>query len=324
MRPVHFLLFIVILSGNAAVGLNQQPPDSSKKITYEAYIAQYSPIAIRHMQEYKIPASITLAQGLLESASGNSELARKANNHFGIKCHNGWEGETYLKDDDAKNDCFRKYKSAEESFADHALFLTTRSRYASLFELGTTDYKGWAHGLKAAGYATNPSYAERLIHLIEKYELHKFDDGAGTSDSSGTEKKRKHWLNPGKDPKSKKQGESWQMPVHSRKIETNNGVKMVIAQPGESLKALADTLQIRPWMLRKFNDLEVGQEIRGGDKIYIQSKKRKGKTEFHTVSQGETLHAISQVYAIRLKDLAKRNNLDAKAPLLPGNILKLR
>lgn len=324
MHPALILLFILIMSGNSAWGQNQQSSDSSKKITYEAYIARYSPIAVRHMKEYKIPASITLAQGLLESASGNSELARNANNHFGIKCHNGWEGETYLKDDDAKNDCFRKYKSPEESYADHALFLTTRSRYASLFELGTTDYKGWAHGLKAAGYATNPSYAERLIQLIERYELHKFDNGSGGPDLGGKGKRRNIFAKSKKDPLHPKQPESWQMPVHSRKIEINNGVKMVIAQPGEPLKALADTLQIRPWMLRKYNDLAVGQEIKGGDKIYLQSKKRKSKTENHTVSQGETLHSISQHYAVRLKDLARRNQLDTNAPLTPGSILKLR
>ncbi len=127
------------------------------------------------MQQHRIPASITLAQGLLESGAGKSKLAVEANNHFGIKCHNNWNGETIRIDDDEKNECFRKYPSPEMSYEDHSQFLITRNRYASLFELETTDYKGWAHGLKAAGYATNPKYAPQLIKLIEDYKLHQYD-----------------------------------------------------------------------------------------------------------------------------------------------------
>ena len=147
------------------------------KISVEDYILNYKDVAIDKMRVYGIPASITLAQGILESGSGNSELARKANNHFGIKCHKDWKGKTFHMDDDAKNECFRKYKSPDESYRDHSLFLTTRDRYADLFELDITDYRGWARGLKKAGYATNPKYPQLLIKIIEENRLYEFDIG---------------------------------------------------------------------------------------------------------------------------------------------------
>jgi len=139
------------------------------------YINTYKEIAIKKMAEYKIPASITLAQGIFESACGTSRLATEANNHFGIKCHKEWQGEFIKHDDDALQECFRKYKEPEESYNDHSLFLTSRPRYANLFKLDAMDYKSWAHGLKAAGYATNPQYADRLISLIERFDLARND-----------------------------------------------------------------------------------------------------------------------------------------------------
>ena len=139
------------------------------------YIEDYKDIAMVEMQRYNIPASITLAQGILESGSGQGRLARLARNHFGIKCHLGWEGEIIHHDDDEKGECFRKYIRAEDSFEDHSLFLVNRPRYASLFQLKPSDYKGWAYGLKKAGYATDPKYPTKLIFLIDKYELHKYD-----------------------------------------------------------------------------------------------------------------------------------------------------
>ena len=159
------LLMMVLL----AAGANAQ------KLTRQQYINKYKDIAIEQMHKHKIPASIILAQGCLESGDGNSALARKANNHFGIKCHDGWRGKKFKQDDDAKNECFRKYKNAIDSYTDHSYFLTSRPRYNSLFDLPITDYKAWAHGLKAAGYATNPKYAKLLIDIIEEYELYKYD-----------------------------------------------------------------------------------------------------------------------------------------------------
>lgn len=148
---------------------------SAQNLTREQYINKYKDIAIKQMQKHKIPASITLAQACLESNDGNSSLARKSNNHFGIKCNNGWKGKGVTHDDDKKNECFRKYKKVEDSYTDHSYFLISGSRYSSLFDLPTNDYKVWAHGLKAAGYATNPNYAKQLIDIIEKYQLYKYD-----------------------------------------------------------------------------------------------------------------------------------------------------
>ena len=139
------------------------------------YIDTYASVAVEKMNQHGIPASITLAQGILESGAGQSDLAKFANNHFGIKCHNDWSGQTYHKDDDAKDECFRKYKSPQESFEDHSHFLK-KNRYAELFTLERTDYKAWAKGLKKAGYATNPQYAERLVKIIEDYQLYRFDN----------------------------------------------------------------------------------------------------------------------------------------------------
>lgn len=150
-----------------------QKPTGSK-FTAEDYIRMYEKLAIRQMKKHGIPASITLAQGILESANGNSDLARNANNHFGIKCTTDWGGKSYYKDDDEPNSCFRKYPNVESSYEDHSDFLK-RKRYAALFSLKRTDYKGWAHGLKKAGYATNPKYPELLINLIERYSLYKYD-----------------------------------------------------------------------------------------------------------------------------------------------------
>lgn len=141
----------------------------------EAYIANYNAIAMTEMSSYKIPASITLAQGILESGSGNGRLAVEANNHFGIKCH-GWTGGKIYHDDDEDQECFRKYTHADSSFEDHSAFLTSRSRYSKLFQLKQDDYKGWAKGLRAAGYATDKKYPEKLISLIERYKLYEYDD----------------------------------------------------------------------------------------------------------------------------------------------------
>src|SRR5690554_2510023 len=166
MKNLLALLFLITFSFSAS--------GNTPKISLEKYIETWKDVAISQMHSHGVPASITLAQGILESGFGNSDLAVKANNHFGIKCHD-WKGESFLKDDDKRNECFRKYKNAAQSFEDHSHFLTGRSRYAFLFDLDVTNYKGWAKGLKQAGYATNPSYDKRLIDLIERYDLDQYD-----------------------------------------------------------------------------------------------------------------------------------------------------
>ena len=168
---------LIILSLSIAASVSAQGDAGHKKLTTEDYINRFRDDAINDMMHTGVPASITLAQGILESSSGNSMLAREANNHFGIKCHSDWRGERVYKDDDAKNECFRKYPTALASFKDHSRFLRERSRYAFLFDYRITDYKAWAKGLKKAGYATNPRYADHLIRIIEQHELYQYDKG---------------------------------------------------------------------------------------------------------------------------------------------------
>ena len=175
MKKFLFLITFVFLSSCSAV---KSPPNNDNNIENKInlYIKKFAPAAVKNMRFYRIPASITLAQGVLESGYGEGTLAKKANNHFGIKCHKGWKGKSIRHDDDAKNECFRSYKNPLRSYRDHSLFLVGRDRYSSLFKLKRKDYKGWARGLKAAGYATDPKYAEKLISLIERFNLTRFDE----------------------------------------------------------------------------------------------------------------------------------------------------
>ncbi len=309
----------------AAVGYGQSR-DTETRLTQADYIALYSHIAVKNMEAFGIPASITLAQGILESAAGNSNLARYANNHFGIKCHRGWQGGTYYQDDDARNECFRAYSSPEESFADHARFLTTRQRYASLFELDRTDYEGWARGLRAAGYATNPAYADRLINLIERHELYRFDHAISDTIAPGTQRPRVAERRTTQE-RTRRQQETTVEPSFSTGglvIRQFNGIKYVTARQGETLQQLADALQLREWMLRRYNDLDREQEIQAGERVYIQSKKRRGSKPEHTFRDGDTLHSISQQYGIRLKHLLRYNNLEEDSVVTPGTVLRLR
>ena len=169
-----FLILIFLSSCSSFRPLSESNLSVDDQINL--YIKKYAPAATKNMRFYKIPASITLAQGILESGHGQSTLAKKANNHFGIKCHKGWKGKSILHDDDAKDECFRSYKNPLRSYKDHSLFLVERDRYSSLFKLNRKDYKSWAIGLKAAGYATDPKYAEKLISLIERFRLNRFDE----------------------------------------------------------------------------------------------------------------------------------------------------
>lgn len=289
----------------------------------ERYIATFRQIAIDKMREYKIPASITLAQGVLESGAGRSDLAVYANNHFGIKCHKDWNGDYYIKDDDAKGECFRKYRQAEESFRDHSLFLTSRPHYAPLFKLDITDYKGWAYGLKAAGYATNPNYPQLLIKIIEDHKLYEYDrKGLNPVSVTDTEQvvtpveviaeKPKDELPSGLELKRYSSGPS------DRQVFLLNGLKCVVASPGDTFTALAVDFSLTPADLYYFNDIQPGAILKAGDIVFLQKKARTAERDFHTVKQGETLHTISQQYGIRLQLLERRNHLSNLEPLAPG------
>lgn len=262
------------------------------------YIAQYCDMAMDQMEKYGIPASITLAQGILESNSGRSTLAVKGNNHFGIKCHNGWKGKTMTQDDDRKNECFRVYSSAKESFEDHSLFLVNGSRYAELFELSATDYKGWARGLKKAGYATSPTYADNLIGLIERYGLDRYDNG-------------------GRQPKTGKL-------LHHKLVV--NGIYCVKLENNETIKDIAREFGISQMKLRNYNEVNRDFVPPAGCMIFLEKKKNRAQREtpVHIVSRGESLWEIAQMYGVRVKSLEKRNKLGEENPLTVGMSLKLR
>jgi LysM repeat protein len=274
------------------------------------YIAKYKEDAIREMQLSRVPASITLAQGMLESDNGNSALAVYANNHFGIKCHTEWTGDTYIQDDDEKNECFRKYKSVFDSYDDHSKFLTTRKRYAFLFELKTTDYKGWARGLKEAGYATDPKYADRLIDIIERNKLYEFDVQQPLPSVIVQSKPKPHTVS---------------ATASGREILRNNEVKCVVVKKGDTFYKLAQELGLEVWQLYKYNELDQNAVLKPGQMIYLQPKRKKSRTEqSHTVKPGETLYQISQQYGVKLSALYKINKLQPGAEIKTGDVIRLR
>ena len=291
-RHLIYLLTIFVCLSLQAQTRNKQ---------YEDYIKQYRDLAVDEMKKYHIPASITLAQGLLESGAGQSTLARKSNNHFGIKCGSDWQGKTVRHNDDARGECFRAYKHPKQSYEDHSKFLAGRPRYASLFKLKITDYKGWARGLKKAGYATDPRYAQRLIDIIELYDLDKYDKKGGLK-----------WMKENPNP-------------HQPYIA--NGLLYIVVRAGDTWKSISKEFDISQKKLRKYNDLYKGYELRPGDILYLEKKNRKAQKEHivHVLRAGESMYLISQKYGIRLKNLYKLNKMDADEPAPEmGTILRLR
>lgn len=282
---------------------------SEVKLTQQEYISKWKETAVAQMSNYKIPASITLAQGILESGYGNSDLATKANNHFGIKCHN-WTGESYFKDDDQKNECFRKYASANQSFEDHSLFLTQKSRYASLFDLPTTDYKAWANGLKDAGYASNPKYADMLIELIERFQLSAYDQASANIAVTTPSKNATNAL------------------VSKREIKKNsNDLNYIVTKKGDTYYRLAKELNININDLYKYNEFDAKKDfLEEGDIIYIQSLKRKSKNKKEIkVTEQTTLLALAHQEGILVKRLMKMNNISSPEQILKkGEKIKLK
>lgn len=289
----------------------------------ERYIATYRDIAIDKMREFKIPASITLAQGVLESGAGRSDLARYANNHFGIKCHKGWDGDYFIKDDDAKGECFRKYNKAEESFRDHSLFLTSRAHYAPLFKLEVNDYKAWAYGLKAAGYATNPNYPQLLLKIIEEHKLFVYDSiGLNLKPRFDSIPNPVIAVEPAEPAVSEDDDLELQRYSNGptdRQVFLLNGIKCIVAQPGDTYIALSVDFRLKLEDIYRFNDLVEGALLKTGDVVYIQKKAKSAEHDFHIVRPGETLHAISQLYGIRLNLLERRNSIDSGKKLIPGD-----
>ena len=271
---------------------------------YLEYIDHYAPLAIEQMDRYGIPASITLAQGLLESAAGRSTLASEGNNHFGIKCHTGWQGESMLRDDDAPDECFRVYSSASESFEDHSRFLT-RKRYQSLFDLPSDDYASWAKGLKKCGYATDPNYAERLISIIERYALYGYDTSSGRM----AEETAAFILDQLRS---------------SHVVRRSRGLHYVIANPGDTYRSIATEFGIDPSKLLLYNDADdADSEIKPWEEVYFQEKHSNAPENVSkaTIGQDESMHSLAQRFGMKLSSLQA---LNPKAKNKPGERLKLK
>lgn len=280
--------------------------------TYQTYIYQYKDLAIEEMLRYRIPASITLAQGLLESGAGRSDLVRQGNNHFGIKCHD-WTGPTQDHDDDERGECFRVYADAKQSYEDHSKFLARQTRYSRLFQLSLTDYRGWAYGLKACGYATNPNYANKLIEIIELYRLYEFDRATSydrfMASHSGTDKpvNRGGTLHP---------------------IHIFNDNYYLLARDGDTFRSIGKEVDISYRKLARYNERDKYDRLVRGDIVFLKKKRKKAPKQFknrpHVVQPGESMYSISQKYGMRLKSLYKLNELSPDYQIRPGAILRVR
>ncbi len=360
---------LLLISAALAVSLSAWCDTRLKP--YEDYIEKYAEEAMMQQVRYGIPSSITLAQGLLESNAGNSTLAVKSNNHFGIKCHNDWKGETYSHWDDGEMSCFRKYDKVLDSYYDHSKFLVSKSRYDFLFELDVKDYKAWAKGLSQAGYATDPQYSQKLIRLIELYDLDQYDrlashprknrqkseealeQQADEPQTAGTSTQVK--AKPAKEPRIReprvpRQGEvarrtelARQSKDYSYLIATDDypqtivaiqrheilyrgSTPYIVARYGDNFQVLADEFNVTPAHIRKVNDCPKDYRMQVGDIIYLNRKCEtwEGEEATHTVREGDTLHSISQLYAIRLKSLIGLNGTELADGLSVGQQLKLR
>lgn len=270
-----FALHLIFNTGQA---------QNSRAISTRAYIDSFKDIAMQEMRTNGVPASITLGQGILESASGNSRLSKECNNHFGIKCRKNWTGKYCLADDDAKDECFRGYENAYESYRDHSLFLKNSRRYDFLFELSPLDYESWAHGLRKAGYATNPAYGNILTRIIEKYELSHFDSLVVI-------------------------GEEYFNGAPGKQISVN-GIPAIAAKSGDTPESIAKEQKLAEWKIYKYNDLQRDDFINPGEILYLKPKRKTSSENTHIIKRGESMHDVSQMYAIKLKSLRKLNQLE--------------
>lgn len=307
MRILQRLLcsFVVLLL--ALAGMAQAKWNSY----YQNYFDQYKDMAIEQMLRYRIPASITLAQGVFESAAGRSILATQGNNHFGIKCH-GWTGRSMAKDDDAVGECFRVYDNARDSYEDHSKFLTQGRRYARLFELDMKDYRGWAYGLKACGYATNPLYAQKLIEIIELYKLYLYDSA---QDYDRFMAKRS-----GQDQPAVAGGT-----LHPIKMFNKN--YYMIARAGDTFKSIGKETEISGRKIARYNERGYKDVLRAGDIIYLKKKRKRAPKSFkhkpHTVQPGQSMYDIAQIYGMRVKSLYKLNHLSPTYQIKVGEKLRV-
>jgi|688.fasta_scaffold392406_1 hypothetical protein len=300
-----FLLMILLLFYSAKIFAQPSFHFNSRN----SYIELYRDEAIKQMIVHGIPASITLAQGILESNDGNSPLAKFANNHFGIKCHADWDGSTYIYDDDLKGECFRRYNDVLESYEDHSVFIKSRRWYSELFSLPKNNYKAWAYGLKKAGYATEPRYAEKLIDIIEKNELFKYD---------------KLDCMPGLKPViTPYLTQNIYYTPNQRTIIFNNGLKCIELVDDENFEWIAQDLKIPIHKLLKYNDYLKDTILSKGVLVYLEPKKHYNNEEFYFAKDGDTMHSIAQKYGIKLDKLCYLNDMAILQTPNPGQRIYL-
>lgn len=325
MKRLTTLLLSILVGATLATATVRQ--------TREEYVEKYKAIAIAHMERYGIPASITMAQGILESDSGNSRLSISSNNHFGIKCKKHWTGDRVYHDDDAKGECFRAYPSVEASYQDHADFLDQSPRYDSLFAYNSDDYRSWARGLKACGYATAPDYAERLVKIIESMKLYLLDKENGNkiySAAKNATANTEAWFENNLATSDEQiNPNAFRVTVNSHKgygVYRTNHTFYVVAKEGDTFESVGEVFEISPNMLRKLNDVAKNGTLSKGDIIYIERKQTQwlGNVMQHKVVRDENLYSLSQSYGIRLKSLAKLNSLRKGEDVKKGDIIRLK
>lgn len=293
---------------------------SAQKILREEYILLYKDVAISEMKRTGIPASVKLAQAILESDNGNSKLAIKANNHFGIKCGSTWQGETITHNDDRQDECFRAYKTPEESYKDHSDFLANNARYKSLFNLNPTDYTGWSLGLKSAGYATSQNYTTKLIQIIEDNKLYIFDaDTSALAEKTPPQKTSAFSI---------EENQFVMVDIYAVKGGKINNVDFICAKQGDTWQSLSDLYNKLPWELQSYNDIpkHFPPAIQEGQVIFLQPKRSKAAPQFeaHPIIKGETMWSISQQYGVKLSRLYKMNRMLEGSEPKAGEVIYLR
>ncbi|MDX9904197.1 MAG: glucosaminidase domain-containing protein [Bacteroidales bacterium] len=351
-----FLLLMLTSCGASRRAARTTVADGTASSYAVDYLNRYSALAVSEMKRTGIPASITLAQGMVESNYGRSTLARKGNNHFGIKCHSDWKGGKVYHDDNRRGECFRAYPSAEDSYRDHSDFLVNGSRYRDLFRLASDDYKGWAHGLKKAGYATDPKYPSKLIAKIEEYGLHRYDTGAGltvqptqralpsqagpqpaaapvpatrpATETADNSLKTGTVTQPEAEVKPQPEAEEpiKVISLSNSRIRENNSVEYVIAEEGETFESIAEEFNLLSWEISRYNDVPAGATLKPGQMIYLQPKRNRaaGGYSVHVATAGDTMRSISQKYAVRLTALYKMNLMDEGTECAPGQKVRIR
>lgn len=330
---LYILVMIALLSScHSSRRARKVVMPEHKEASLKNYINQYSVLAMKEMRRTGVPASITLAQGIIESDYGRSRLAREANNHFGIKCHNGWKGRTIIHDDDKRNECFRSYNMVSESFYDHSDFLRQGSRYRFLFELRPDDYKGWARGLKSAGYATNPRYARMLIDMISENNLHVYDQIAlsnndiddiyrGSGNEIVNDNSKIAEISSG----SRLKDDTFIIEKENR-IKVRNRIKFVRVRENDTFESLVEEFDLLRWELYRYNELNENDELYEGQILYLQPKRKKAAAgnDFHILKEGETIYDVSQLYGIKLKALYRNNRMEPGYEPPAGTELWLR